>query len=399
MATILGIESTAHTFGIGIVRDGKVISNVRDLMSTESGGLIPIEVAKHHARVSEEIYSRALKDAKIKENEIDAIAFSQGPGLAPCLLEGMKFAKALSRKLKKPLVPVNHCIAHLELGRLVGARDPVMLYTSGANTQVIAYASGKYRIFGETLDKGVGNFIDTFARSLGLGFPGGPKIQQLAEKGKNYVELPYIVKGMDISLSGILTNLKQKIEKMNSKSSSIKISAASPTATPYEFPARPTRENNKKKNPKIQIEKEMINYTKEDLAFSMQETVFAMLVEVAERALSYTGKKELLLAGGVACNSRLQEMARKMCSERLEKTKLFVPSRDLLVDNGAMIAYAGEIIFNSAFPPARPASLRLGNNDKKSGEAESKLIYLPKDLDKLDIKPRQRTDDVEVRWK
>ncbi len=355
MATILGIESTAHTFGIGIVRDGKVISNVRDLMSTESGGLIPIEVAKHHARVSQEIYSRALKDAKIKENEIDAIAFSQGPGLAPCLLEGMKFAKALSRKLKKPLVPVNHCIAHLELGRLVGARDPVMLYTSGANTQVIAYASGKYRIFGETLDKGVGNFIDTFARSLGLGFPGGPKIQQLAEKGKNYVELPYVVKGMDISLSGILTNLKQKADSGKFK--------------------------------------------KEDLAFSMQETVFAMLVEVAERALSYTGKKELLLAGGVACNSRLQEMARKMCSERLEKTKLFVPSRDLLVDNGAMIAYAGEIIFNSAFPPARPASLRLGNNDKKSGEAESKLIYFPKDLDKLDIRPRQRTDDVEVRWK
>jgi len=372
MAIILGIESTAHTFGIGVVRNGKVISNVRDLMSTESGGLIPIEVAKHHARVSQEIYSRALKEAKINEDEIDAVAFSQGPGLAPCLLEGMKFAKALSRKLKKPLVPVNHCIAHLELGRLVGARDPVMLYTSGANTQVIAYASGKYRIFGETLDKGVGNFIDTFARFLGLGFPGGPKIQQLAEKGKNYVELPYVVKGMDISLSGILTNLKQKIEKINLDSKK--------SHHPAPRPPTPDKDDIKsgskiKFKDKTSARKEVINYTKEDLAFSMQETVFAMLIEVAERALSYTGKKELLLAGGVACNSRLQEMARKMCSDRIEKTKFFVPPRDFLVDNGAMIAYAGEIMF-------------------KSG-----MGVQAKNLDKADIKPRQRTDDVEVSWR
>ncbi len=355
MTIVLGIESTAHTFGIGVVRDGKVLANVRDLMSTESGGLIPIEVAKHHVRVAQEIYSRALQDAKINESEIDVIAFSQGPGLAPCLLEGMKFAKALSEKLKKPLVPVNHCIAHLELGRLVGAKDPVMLYTSGANTQVIAYASGKYRIFGETLDKGVGNFIDTFARHLGLGFPGGPKIQELALRGKNYIELPYTVKGMDISLSGILTNLKQKVDSKK--------------------------------------------FRKEDLAFSMQETVFSMLVEVAERALSYTGKKELLLAGGVACNSRLQEMARKMCNERIEKTKLFVPSKDLLVDNGAMIAYAGEVMFKASKLSRRPLPDHPPQGNKKSGGTKLKLVYLPKDLDEVDIKPRQRTDDVEVSWR
>ena len=190
MTTVLGIESTAHTFGIGIVRDGKVLSNVRDLMTTEKGGIIPVEAAKHHAQVSRDIYSRALGEAKIPEGEIDAIAFSQGPGLAPCLIEGMKFAKALSRRLKKPLVPVNHCVAHLELGRIVNCRDPVMLYTSGANTQVIAYASGKYRVFGETLDLGVGNFIDTFARYLEIGFPGGPKIQKLAEESdKEYIEI------------------------------------------------------------------------------------------------------------------------------------------------------------------------------------------------------------------
>ena len=324
---ILGIESTAHTFGVGVVKDGKVIANVKDTYTTEVGGIIPIEAAKHHSANNKEIYSKAIEQARIKEEDIDAIAFSQGPGLAPCLLEGMKFAKELSKKLNKPLVPVNHCIAHLEIGRTTGAKDPVMLYTSGANTQVIAYASGKYRIFGETLDIGVGNFIDNFARYLGIGFPGGPKIEQLALMSKNYIELPYRVKGMDVALSGILTNLKQKAETMK----------------------------------------------KEDLAYSMQETVFAMLVEVSERALAHIGKKELLLGGGVGCNKRLQEMCRIMCKER--GANFFVPENSLLTDNGAMIAYLGEIMF-------------------KSG-----IKYLPKDLDKLDIKPRQRTDEVDVRWK
>jgi len=215
MTIILGIESTAHTFGVGIVKDGKVLSNVKRTYTTKKGGIIPIEAAKHHNQNKSQIYSEALETAKIKETEIEAIAFSQGPGLAPCLLEGMRFAKELSKKLNKPLVPVNHCVAHLEIGRLTKANDPVMLYASGANTQIIAYEAGKYRVFGETLDIGVGNFIDTFARYAGIGFPGGPVIEKLAQESKKYIELPYKVKGMDVALSGILTNLKQKLEKIN----------------------------------------------------------------------------------------------------------------------------------------------------------------------------------------
>lgn len=329
MVTILGIESTAHTFGVGIVRNGKILANVRDMYTTETGGIIPTESAKHHARLKDSLYEKALQEAKISEEDIDAIAFSQGPGLAPCLLEGKKFTKELSKKLKKPVVPVNHCVAHLEIGKITGAKDPVLLYVSGANTQVIAYAAGKYRVFGETLDIGVGNFIDTFARYAGIGFPGGPKIQELASKSKNYVELPYKVKGMDIALSGILTNLKQKLESGN--------------------------------------------YKIEDLSYSLQETVFAMLVETAERAMAHTGKKELLLGGGVACNSRLQEMCSIMCEER--GAKFFCPERALLVDNAAMIAFLGEIMFNAGI--------------KTSG----------KKIEELDILPRQRTDDVEVKWK
>jgi len=330
MSIILGIESTAHTFGVGIVKDGKVIANAKKMYTTENGGIIPIESAKHHCNNKNEIYFEALNQAGIKEGDIEVIAFSQGPGLAPCLLEGMKFAKELSLKLNKPIVPVNHCISHLEIGRLTGAENPVMLYASGANTQIIAYAEGKYRVFGETLDLGVGNFIDTFARYAGIGFPGGPAIQKLAEsKQCKYIELPYKVKGMDVALSGILTNLKQKLESGK--------------------------------------------YKLEDLAYSLQETVFAMLVETAERALAHTGKKELLLGGGVACNSRLQEMCKIMCKER--GAKLFCPERSLLVDNAAMIAFLGEIMF-------------------KAG-----IKVMPDDIKKLDIMPRQRTDEVNVTWK
>lgn len=329
MGIILGIESTAHTFGVGIVRNGKVLANKRDMYTTESGGIIPMESAKHHNSVKNELYFEALDEAGIKESEIDGIAFSQGPGLAPCLLEGMRFAKELSKRLNKPIVPVNHCIAHLEIGEITGCKDPIMLYASGANTQIIGYAAGKYRVFGETLDLGVGNFIDTFARFAGIGFPGGPKIEKLALEGKEYIELPYKVKGMDIALAGIQTKLRQLLESEK--------------------------------------------YKLQDLAYSLQETVFAMLVETAERALAHTGKTELLLGGGVACNSRLQEMCKRMCKER--GAKFFCPERPLLVDNAAMIAYLGEIMYNKG------------------------IKFSAKELDKVDIHPRERTDDVDVTWK
>ncbi len=321
---ILGIECTAHTFGIGIVEKGKILANIKDMYVPEKGGIIPMESAKHHKEVSEKLYNEALAKANIDEKKIDAIALSNAPGLSPCLIAGLHFAKEKAKKLNVPIVPVNHCIAHLEIGRSVGATDPVLLYASGANTQIIAYASGKYRIFGETLDIGVGNFIDKFARHAGIGFPGGPKIEQLAKTGK-YIELPYSIKGMDVSFSGMQTKLQQLFDK----------------------------------GEKI-----------EDLSYSLQETTFAMLVEAAERAMAHTGKKELVLGGGVACNSRLQEMCKIMCAER--GAKFFCPERPLLVDNPAMIAFTGEIMLNAG---------------------------IKTDADKVDIAPRERTDEVNVTWR
>lgn len=322
----LGIEATAHTFGVAVVdSDCKILSNVRDTYTTEKGGIIPVEAAKHHDAVKDKVLQEALTSAGIRIEDINLIAYSQGPGLAPCLLRGLHLAKELAKKTKKPLVPVNHCIAHLEIGRKIcKCKDPVLLYCSGANTQIISYAAGKYRIFGETLDIGVGNFIDSFARYVGLGFPGGPRIAELAEKSTNLIELPYTVKGMDVAFSGLLTNLKQKFDK------GLKL---------------------------------------EDLSFSLQEHAFAMLVEVSERAMAHLKKKELLLGGGVACNTRLQQMCQVMCKERGAKS--YCPENSVLVDNAAMIAWTGILMF------------------------KSKQTISP---DKADINPYERTDDVEVKW-
>lgn len=335
----LGIESTAHTFGVGIIDEsGKIYCNVKDSFITEQGGMIPHEVASHHRSVNEKVLNEALEKSKLKLEDIDIISFSQSPGLPPALLAGRDFAVELQNKIKSitnkkiPLIGVNHCIAHLEIGReLTKAKDPVLLYASGANTQIIAYEAKKYRIFGETLDQGIGNAIDSFGRHAGLGFPAGPKLDVLARHGKNYVELPYTVKGMDVSFSGILTKLKQLFDSKK--------------------------------------------YSMEDLSYSMQETMFAMLVEVSERAMAHTGKQELLLGGGVACNKRLQEMCRIMCEER--KAKFYCPENEFLVDNAAMIAWQGVIEYNSGKKSEKPTG-----KDKK-----------------IDIKPYLRTDEIKVTWR
>lgn len=329
---VLGIESTAHTLGIGIIKASKkrclILANERVLFSTTSGGMIPSKVAQHHVDNIDSLLINALKKAKLKSNQIDLVSYSQSPGLGHCLRIGAVVARTLAHKLKKPLIGVNHCIAHLEIGRaMTNAKNPILLYVSGANTQVIAFEAGKYRIFGETLDIGIGNFLDSFARSLNLGFPGGPKIDNLAKKGEKYIELPYVVKGMDVSFGGILTNLKQKVKSGKFK--------------------------------------------KEDLCYSAQETVFAMMIEVAERAMAHCDKNELLLGGGVACNKRLQEMADKMCKAR--KAKSYVLPNELNVDNGVMIAWLGY------------------------------EMYLPKKkgipISKANIKPYIRTDEVDVYWR
>jgi len=290
----LGIEGTAHTFGIGIIDDkGRILGDAKSSFFPPKG-IHPREAAEHHAEVATKLLTDALSKAHVGLEDIDIVSFSQGPGLPPCLRVVATFARALSLKLGKPLVGVNHCIAHIDIAKLLTkAKDPIILYVSGGNSQIIGFAGGKYRVFGETLDIAIGNAIDKFARECDLGFPGGPVIEKLAKEGK-YIELPYTVKGMDFSFSGIVTDVVRR----------------------------------HKAGAKI-----------EDLAFSFQEHAFAMLVEATERALSHTEKDEALVTGGVAANKRFNEMISIMCKER--GAKYFACPMEYAGDNGVMIAWSG----------------------------------------------------------
>ncbi len=322
---VLGIESTAHTFGVGIVENEKIIADARAVFRTEPGkGYVPRELAEHHAKNAKQVLQNALNQAKLNMKEVDVIAFSQGMGIPNSLRVGASLARYLSLKYNKPLVGVNHGIAHIEIGKLTTkARDPVCVYLSGGNTQIIAYSKGKYRIFGETQDITLGNLLDVVAREMGYDMPGGPKIEKLAKKGK-FVEMPYVVKGMDLSYSGLLTHAIRLLKK---------------------------------------------GVSKEDIAYSLQEVAFAMIVEVAERAMAQLNKKEVLLIGGVAANKRLQQMFKIMCKER--NAKSYVVDTKYASDNGVMIAYTGLLAY-------------------KSGQRLK--------IEESGIKPKWRVDEVEITW-
>lgn len=297
----LGIESTSHTFSVGICENEKILVNEKSVYQPKKGkGIVPREAAEHHIQTGIEVIKNALKKANLGMKDVDIISVAIGPGLPPCLRTGAALGRFLSLKYEKPLVPVNHCIAHIEIGKLTtGSKDPVILYLSGGNTQVIAFTEGRYRIFGETEDVPVGNAIDNLAREIGILSPYGPNFDKTAEKGK-YIELPYVVKGMDVSFTGILTDALKKFKSGESR---------------------------------------------EDVCFSFQETCFSMLTEVCERALAHTDKREVLLVGGVAASKRMQEMAKIMCDER--GAKMFVVPWEYSGDQGAMIAWTGILAHES----------------------------------------------------
>ena len=303
----LGIESTAHTWGVGLVDfSGKVLSLVNDVFVPEKGGLHPALVREQHLNNFMRVINEALTQAKCSIKDINLLAFSQSPGLGPVLKIGALVARMLGQLLKIPIIGVNHCIAHIEIGRLMcNIDDPLSLYVSGGNTIVSAYESGRYQIFGETLDIPIGNLLDSFAREAEIPHPGGPKIENLAKKSNKYLTLPYVVKGMDLSFSGLFTSAKRLLES----------------------------------------EKYEKEYNLCDIAFSLQETAFAMLTEVTERALAHTEKTEVLLTGGVAANKRLQEMINSISNEHNAKFEV-VPLK-YAGDNGAMIAWTGILRYKS----------------------------------------------------
>ncbi|KAG8219909.1 peptidase M22 glycoprotease, partial [Butyriboletus roseoflavus] len=314
----LGLEGSANKLGAGIIKhrvDGstKILANIRHTYITPPGeGFLPRDTAQHHREWALEVIKSAIESANISMQDLDCICYTKGPGMGAPLQSVALVARTLSLLFNKPLVAVNHCVGHIEMGRAITrAQDPVVLYVSGGNTQVIAYSQQRYRIFGETLDIAVGNCLDRFARIINLSNDPSPgyNIEQEAKKGKRLVPLPYTTKGMDISLSGILTSVEAYTVDKRFRSSGTLDESEDDIITPA------------------------------DLCFSLQETVFAMLVEITERAMAHVVSGEVLIVGGVGCNERLQEMMRIMGKER--DARVFATDERFCIDNGIMIAQAG----------------------------------------------------------
>lgn len=289
---VLGVEGTAWAASAAVYEtESADITLFAERYQPDEGGLHPREAAEHMREYIPTVVGEALDAAR---GPIDAVAFSRGPGLGPCLRIVASAARALALELDVPLVGVNHMVAHLEIGRHGAGFDrPVCLNASGANAHVLALHDGRYRVLGETLDTGVGNALDKFARHLDWGHPGGPQIEARATEGE-WIDLPYVVKGMDFSFAGITSAAQAAVDD----------------GVPVE-----------------------------NVCFALQETVFGMLVEVAERALALTGSTELVLGGGVGQNERLQSMLASMCDER--DASFYVPADRYLQDNAGMIAVLG----------------------------------------------------------
>ncbi|VVC01528.1 tRNA N6-adenosine threonylcarbamoyltransferase [uncultured archaeon] len=310
----LGIESTAHTLGIGIVEGRKVLANAKSMYRPPEGqGILPRAAADHHAQAFNPVLRQALSDAGVALRDIGLFSFSQGPGIGQCLRVSCTGAKFLSSVRNKPILGINHCHAHLEISRgLLGMEDPLYVYVSGANTQLIVEnrekpaagrfsapgrrignrgaGSQRFLVLGETLDMGLGNLFDVFAREARLARQHGSEVARLASEGR-YFELPYTVKGMNFAFAGLLTSAKRSMGERRA----------------------------------------------EDIACSLLETSFAEICEAAERALCLTGKSGMVVCGGVAQNARFCKMLSEVCKSQGAAFGAADPQFN--ADNGAMIAY------------------------------------------------------------
>ncbi len=289
---VIGIESSAHTLGIGIVENGVVLSNKRFMFPINNKGFIPSELAEYHAKNIQIALQSAIDESNLSLDQLDAIGYTKGPGLGPALNVGALAAKSLAMHLKKPIYPINHAAAHLEIvSHINNFKDPLFLYVSGGNSQIIGIneQSKKYHVYGETFDIGVGNMLDNFARAAKLNPAWGSTVAQIANGG-TYIKMPYTVKGMDFTFTGLLTHAIKLLK----------------------------------------------THRIEDICYSLQESAFAMLCEASERAIMLTQKKELGVCGGVAQSVRLRDMLGSIAKEH--GIKFGFVQNEYNADNGAMIA-------------------------------------------------------------
>ncbi|MGC8572307.1 MAG: KEOPS complex N(6)-L-threonylcarbamoyladenine synthase Kae1 [Candidatus Micrarchaeia archaeon] len=299
---VIGIESSAHTFGVGIVKDGKIIANEKMMYPISDSGIIPAKVADFHSINAQTVIKQALSKADIKIEDVDGVGYTKGPGLGPCLRIGQLSAKTLALKYNIPIFPVNHAVAHIEIVKqLNNIDDALALYVSGGNSQILALASEPfkhYHVYGETLDIGIGNMLDNFARYAKLKPAWGSTVAKASEHG-SYIPMPYTVKGMDFTFTGLLTYAEKMLDE----------------------------------------------HSLNDTAYSLQETAFSMLCEATERALLLLKKKSIIICGGVAQSSRLKEMVMKMAEQH--NASVYTAPNEFNADNGAMIAVVAEHMLRS----------------------------------------------------
>jgi len=302
---ILGIESSCDETSVAVVKNGReVLSNVINTQISIHelyGGVVPEIASRNHVENISPVMKEALKEANIKIDDVDGIACTYGPGLVGALLVGVSYAKALSYAANKPLIGVNHIQGHIAANYITyeELKPPFLtLLISGGNTQLVLVKDyTEFEILGKTRDDAVGEAFDKIARVIGLGYPGGPKMDKLAQEGTPNIVLPKVhIDGLDFSFSGLKTaiiNLHHKTPDIN----------------------------------------------KADLAASFEKDVAEILLENTKKAVKETNINKIALAGGVSANSYIRKAFKEL--EEKENIKVYYPELKLCTDNAAMIASAG----------------------------------------------------------
>ncbi len=313
--TILGIESSCDDTSAAVIRDGLLLSNVIASQSVheEYGGVVPELASRAHQQNIVPVVDTAIKHAGISKHDLDAIAFTRGPGLIGSLLVGTSFAKGMSLGLRIPIIEVNHLHGHV-LSHFVKQKSddivpefPYMcLLISGGNSQIILVRNyNDMEILGRTIDDAAGEAFDKCAKVMGLPYPGGPHIDRLAAEGdpkRFHFAKPHIP-GLDYSFSGLKTSFLY------------------------------TLRDEKKLDP------DFIEKNKADLAASLQRTIIEILLDKLAKAVDQTGIKSLAIGGGVSANSGVRQAVADFCAER--GIQAFIPPRVFTTDNAAMVAMAG----------------------------------------------------------
>ena len=309
---VLGLETSCDETGLALydsevgLRGQVLYSQIK--LHAEYGGVVPELASRDHVRKLIPLINQLLEESNVKKNEIDAIAYTRGPGLMGALMTGALFGRSLAFSLNKPAIGVHHMEGHM-LAPLLSETPPefpfVALLVSGGHTQLMAaHGIGEYEILGESIDDAAGEAFDKVAKMLKLPYPGGPNISKLAEHGDQEAfafPRPMLHQGLDFSFSGLKTAVSVQLKKL--------------------------------------ADAENIENRDADIAASFQEALVDTLVKKSVKALKQTGMKRLVIAGGVSANKRLRE--------RLEadlvkiKATVYYAEPALCTDNGAMIAFAG----------------------------------------------------------